>query len=72
MSDKLDMFTPALIAGMLLLSSLITGKALNPLRGMRPFIVSRSQEPRRYWASVAMNAIFLTVAAAIASTIFLN
>ena len=42
-------------------SALITGKAMNPLRGFSPFIVTRDKEPARYWASVAMNLIPILV-----------
>jgi hypothetical protein len=52
----------AIIIGVgLTMSALVTGKALNPLRGLRPSIVTRADEPGRYWASVAMNLIPIVV-----------
>ena len=50
----------ALIVGLgLTVSSLVTGKAMNPFRGFSPFIVSRDGEPLRYWFSVTMNVFFI-------------
>jgi hypothetical protein len=41
----------------LMISCLVTRRALNPLRGLEPLIVTRDHEPLRYWISVAMNLI---------------
>lgn len=68
-------FLPALYAAIpvaLLIASLVTGKTMNPLRGARPFIVARSQQPIRYWTGVAILALMVALSAWIAYEIFSN
>ena len=62
------MFIPAAIGAVLLISALVTGRALNPLHGMSPMIVRRAISPGPYWWSVALNVIFTAVALLIASS----
>ncbi len=51
---------PALVA-LVLLAELVSGKALNPLRGMSPGLVGRQARPGPYWASIALQSVFLTL-----------
>ena len=53
-----DVYVPLLVIATLLLFSLISGKTFNPLRGMRPMIVTREERPYHYWASVILCALF--------------
>jgi hypothetical protein len=46
----------------LLISSIVTGKSMTPMRGTRPFIVNRREHPVRYTVRVAINAGCLLVA----------
>jgi hypothetical protein len=57
-----EMFIPAAIGTALLISALVTGRALNPLRGMSPMILRRKLSPVSYWWSVALNVLFTAVA----------
>ena len=41
----------------LAISCLVTRKALNPIQGLEPLIVTRDREPVRYWISVGMYLI---------------
>ncbi len=52
---------PALIA-LVLLAELLSGKALNPLKGMRPGLVGRSTRPGQYWTAIVMQSAFLALA----------
>ena len=42
----------------LAVAGLVTGKTMTPLRGSRPFIVSRVSEPGRFWFGIATYAAF--------------
>jgi hypothetical protein len=44
-----------------LVAMLITGKGFNPLRGMKPMIVTRLGEPGRYWSAVILWTAFLAI-----------
>jgi hypothetical protein len=57
-----EMFIPAAIGTVFLISALVTGRALNPLRGMSPMIVHRKLSPGPYWWSVALNVLFTAAA----------
>jgi hypothetical protein len=61
-----EMFIPAAIGTVFLMSALVTGRALNPLRGTSPMIVNRKLSPGRYWWSIALNVLFTAVALCIA------
>jgi len=50
--NRLWIATPLIPIGTILVAALVTGKTINPLRGMRPLIVNRSEHPRRFWGGV--------------------
>jgi hypothetical protein len=52
-----------LVIGLIALPmSLFTQKALNPFRQFGdPFIISRADAPKRYWASIAVTAIAIAI-----------
>lgn len=56
-----EIFIPAAIGTVFLISALVTGRALNPFRGMSPLIVRRKLSPVPYWWSVALNVLFTAV-----------
>ena len=61
MTPSWTAYLPGAIAAVALIFSLMTGKAFNPLRGTRPAIVNRMEQPTRYWASVMLCAVFVAV-----------
>ena len=63
---------PLVIGVGLTASALITGKALNPMRGFSPLIVTREKEPARYWVSVAMNLIPILIGCGVLWSDFSN
>jgi hypothetical protein len=65
-SQTWALYLPALFVAIALAISLITGKAFNPLRGMRPMIVNRVDQPGRYWAAIGLCVAFLALACWIA------
>jgi hypothetical protein len=44
-----------------LIVSVVTGKTLNPIRGTSPFIVTRKEQPARYFGGLALLALFLLI-----------
>ena len=58
---------PFVIAGVALAISSITGKSINPLRGARPMIVARSEQPRRYWGAIVLITMFAGLSGWVAS-----
>jgi|GEM_PF-1906794 len=58
---------PAVIA-LIVLSELVSGKAVNPLRGVSPGLVGRRDRPGQYWTSIAMQSGFFVLALWIASS----
>jgi hypothetical protein len=66
MSRTWPQYLPLALAAIMLAVALLTGKAFNPLSGMRPMIVDRLNQPGRYWASVVITAVVLAVAGWIA------
>lgn len=67
---KMTDLVPAGIAvalGVVLALSLLTGKTFNPSRQLGPpYLVSRAQEPGRYWLSVVVCALAFATMAIIA------
>jgi hypothetical protein len=58
--NRLWVGTSLIVVGTVLVASIMTGKTLNPMRGLSPPIVSRSENPRRYWGGVfGFVAVFL-------------
>ena len=61
----IELWLPALflVFGLVALpTSLITGKALNPFRQFgSPWVISRADAPKRYWASIAVTAISIVI-----------
>ena len=58
--NRLWMGTPLIVVGTVLVASIVTGKTLNPMRGLSPIIVNRSENPGRYWGGVfGFAAVFL-------------
>jgi hypothetical protein len=56
----------------LTVSALVTGKAMNPIRGLSPFLVTRDREPFRYWASVELNLFVVLVGCVLLRSAFSN
>ena len=59
--DDWPAFAPAAVLIVALTVSLISGRTINPIRGLQPMIVSRAQERQRYWSSIVLMTIFLGI-----------
>lgn len=58
---SISMWTfPALMLALLVVD-LVSGKALNPLRGLRPLVVSRDTMPGHYWGAIALLGFLFAV-----------
>lgn len=60
-NDTMFLLGMTLLSAVTLAWALITGRAFNPLRGARPFVVSRAERPGSYWTSVSLNALGLAI-----------
>lgn len=60
------------LPAVVLIVELATGKALNPLRGSRPFIVERSKQPGHYWGGIVLTVLFSAFYAWMGFEIFSN
>jgi hypothetical protein len=49
---------PAIVA-VTLFAEIVSGKALNPLKGMKPCLVGRNTMPGRYWTAIGLQTAFL-------------
>ena len=56
-----DVYVPLLVIATLLLFSLISGKTFNPLRGMRPMIVTREERPYHLYINFIFFSLLLTL-----------
>jgi hypothetical protein len=61
----------AVFAG-LAIAGIVTGKTMTPLRGTRPFIVSRATEPGRFWLGIVTWLAFTAVGAWLISVAVLH
>lgn len=55
----LVMFIPGLVGIAFLISALVRGRAITPLRGTLPMIVRREVQPSLYWWSIAMHVLII-------------
>jgi hypothetical protein len=52
---------PCAIVAAILVLELVSGRALNPIRGAWPFVVERKAESTKYWISIAIHAAILAL-----------
>jgi hypothetical protein len=61
----------AVLAGAILVMSIASGKAIEALRWSPPTIVSRAEDPRKYWAGIwAETVVFGALAWAAVQIVF--
>ena len=70
--DSIRLLLGVLAGGATVIASITTGKTLNPLRGMRPFIVARAEQPTLYWSGVVFGGLFWAFIVCLGSGAFVN
>ena len=63
---------PAIFTGAILIASVVSGEAINSLRGSWPLIIKRSEAPREYWAGVFVEVLWFAFAAIWGATMALG
>jgi len=72
MDARLIFILPVLICAGTLAAALLTGKALNPMRGLAPLMVERSAHPKRYWTAIALRAAFTAITLWMALSVYFH
>jgi hypothetical protein len=57
--ERLWFAVPAIPLLVTLVTSLRTGRILNPMRGANPMIVARSQQPQLFWLGFGVRVMIL-------------